>query len=126
MSYVEPPARIGRGEVEEGAEVNPPAIEITSFSAIDDGSDVNYTVDWSPSSNVSDADHSVEAAFFGLNGTVVATGSESSPQTNTQITATDTGAGDGTSDKWHRVELELLNSSGNTISTVSSKTIEAT
>lgn len=57
----------------------------------------------------------------------VATGTETSPQSNNQITATDSGAGDNDAlnDDWHKVELDLKDSNGNVIGSKSTRTLES-
>lgn len=102
-----------------------PAITLDSFQVFDDGSDIDYTVTFTPNGSVNDGDHSAEATFVGTDGTVAATATESSPVSNTTMTATDTGAGDGSaSTSFHRVDLDLKDSNGSVIGTAHTRTLE--
>lgn len=103
-----------------------PALSIGSFLAVDDGSDIDYTLNFSANASVTDSEHSAEATFVGTDGTVAATDTESSPVSNSTMTGTDTGAGDGSaSTGLHRVDLDLKDSNGDVINTAHTRTPEA-
>jgi hypothetical protein len=91
----------------------------------DDGADVTYFFSWEPDIGVTDAAHDVLCEAAHSTGTFPeVSSSEASPKTNTTKNLLDGGAGDGIHQS-HDWEVNLLNSTGGTLQTISGTTVSS-
>lgn len=91
---------------EAGAEINKASLDSFAGSVGDDGSDDNYSVDWSPGENVVDADHQIKVDYIDDTSTLLNTNTITDPATTNTDSYTATGAG-GDPGAVHKIVLRL-------------------
>lgn len=92
------------------------ALTSLTLAVFDDGTDNDFTVDWTVNGGVTDAAHDLELYVSNLSGPYgSASTTESSPKSTTQWTPTLAGTGDGAAND-HFVQAALKDSSGTIVS----------
>lgn len=103
-----------------GAIINSPALTMVAATFHDDGTDVDYAVDWDYNSLANTTDHRIEIEMY-ENGVKQATTSAIAINATRPYTVTDTGGGDGVSDNHHVVVTLYEVATGDVVSQIKSR-----